>query len=86
MLVVGAFAGLRILGSQKTRSSEEFEKGAAEGASLLSAGVNAINGMLNPEVAKGNEAVKELKKGTYNKKQSDGKSLGKTNSGRGNDR
>ncbi len=76
LIPVAVLIGLKLLSKQKVRTEEEFEKGAEESASLLSAGVNALNGMLNPGEAKGKEAITEVKKGRYNKRQGKGKSIG----------
>ncbi len=76
VLIFGVFWGLRELGKQSSRTPEEFEKGAEESPSLLGAGVNALNGILNPEAGKGNNAVKELKRGSFDKKKKEGKSAG----------
>jgi hypothetical protein len=76
LLIAGIFFGLRALGRPRARTEAEFEKGAAESASLLSAGINALNGMLNPGEAKGKEAITEVKKGRYNKRQGKGKLIG----------
>ncbi|MEZ5345257.1 MAG: hypothetical protein R2681_06860 [Pyrinomonadaceae bacterium] len=78
LVIAGVLIGLKTLGKSKdkVRTSEEHERGLDEGGSMLTAGVNALNGMLNPEAAKGEKAVSEVKKGTYNKKKEDGKGIG----------
>ena len=76
LLVVGSWIGLRALSRQRDSSEDEFEKNAAESTSLFSAGVNALHGILNPGFGKGEKAVKEVRKGTYNKKKRQGKSIG----------
>ena len=83
-LIVGAYFGLRVLGRSRVRTAEEFERSADESASLIGAGVNALHGILNPEAAKGNEVVRELKIGTHGRKRAEGKSVGKKN-GENND-
>jgi hypothetical protein len=79
LLLAVAFVGLKTLSKNRQSTEQEFEKRADEGASLLTAGVEAINGMLNPSAAKGKEAVTEVKRGDYQKKKQGGKSLGKEN-------
>jgi len=76
LLIVCGYIGLKMLSKPRRRTSEEFEKGATESASLIGVSVNALNGILNPEAAKGNAAVEEVQKGSYNKKNSEGKAIG----------
>ncbi len=78
LVIAGVLIGLKTLGKSKdrVRSSEDHERGLDEGGSMLTSGVNALNGMLNPGAEKGEKAVTEVKKGTYNKKQEDGKAIG----------
>lgn len=74
-MIAGIFIGLKILSKPRVSTEEEFERNAAESASLLSAGINALNETLNPSDAKGKEAITEVKKGIFNKKQAKGKSI-----------
>ena len=76
LLIIGIFIGLKQLSKPIKSTTNEFDKRAAESASLLGAGISAINGMLNPQAAKGKTAIEEVKKGTYNKKESEGKMIG----------
>jgi len=77
LIPFGVLVGLKLLSKGRKSTEQEFEQRASESGSLLSAGINAINGMLNPGEAKGKEAITEVKKGRYNKKQGEGKSVGK---------
>ncbi len=79
LLIVGAYLGLKALSKPRPRSEEEFEKGAAESASLLTSGIEALGGMLNPSAAKGKETAEEMKRGTYQEKRREGKAMGKSN-------
>lgn len=76
LIPIGIIVGLRLLSKDRKSSEQDFEQRANESGSVLTAGVNALNGMLNPESAKGKEAVTELKEGRYNKKQAKGKDIG----------
>ncbi len=76
LIPVGILIGLKLLSRNRTSTEQEFEQRASESGSLLSAGVNALNGMLNPGEAKGKEAITEVKKGRYNKKQAKGRDIG----------
>ena len=76
LLVVGIVAGLKILSKPKTRTEEEFERNAAESASMLGASMNALQEMLNPEAAKAKEVQTQMKEGRYAKKKREGKANG----------
>ncbi len=76
LLIVGVFVGLKILAKPTTRTEEEFERGAAESASLLGASMNALQEILDPAESRAKEVKMELKKGTYNKKKREGKAEG----------
>ena len=75
-LIIGAFIGLRALSKSKTRTNEEFERNAAESASMLSASMNALQEMMNPEAAKAKEVEMQMKDGRYGKKKREGKAGG----------
>jgi hypothetical protein len=76
LLVVGAYFGLRALSKPKTRTSEEFERSAAENTTMIGAGMNALQELLNPEAAKAKEVQTQMKEGRYMKKKREGKSGG----------
>lgn len=76
LIPVGILVGLKLLSRKKVSTEQQFEQRASESGSLLGAGVNALNGMLNPGEAKGKEAITEVKKGRYNKIQAKGKDIG----------
>jgi hypothetical protein len=77
LLVAGIFIGLKVLSRPPKRTSEEFEKRAAEGSGGLSAAMFALQKILNPEAAKSTEVVMDLKGGRYNKKKREGKGNGR---------
>lgn len=77
LLIVGVFVGLKILSKPQKRTEEEFERGAAESASMLGASMNALQELMNPEAAKAKEVQTQLKEGRYNKKKREGKAGGK---------
>lgn len=76
LLAIGIFAGLKILSKPQTRTDEEFERNAAESASLLGAGVNALQEALDPAAARAKEVKAQLKEGRYDKKKREGKANG----------
>jgi hypothetical protein len=79
LLIVGAYFGLKSLAKPRKRTEEEFERGAAESASMLGASMNALQELLNPEAAKAKEVQTQLKEGRYNKKKREGKANGENN-------
>lgn len=76
LLIVGLFVGLKMLAKPQKRTEQDFERNAAEGAGALGAGFDALNKVLNPEAAKAQEVVMDLKECRYNKKKREGKSGG----------
>lgn len=76
LIPVAILVGLKLLSKKRISTEQEFEQRASQSGSLLGAGLNALNGTLNPGEAKGKEAITEVKKGRYNKKKGDGKLIG----------
>lgn len=70
-LIFGIIVGLKILAKPRKTTGEEFERNVAESASMLSASMNALNEMLNPEAAKSKEVQTQLKEGRFNKKRTE---------------
>ena len=79
LLILGIFAGLKILAKPKTRTEAEFERNAAESVSGLGASMNALQEVLDPAAAKAKEVQTQLKEGRYNKKKREGKANGREN-------
>jgi diadenosine tetraphosphate (Ap4A) HIT family hydrolase len=65
-----------MLAKNRSRTEEEFERGAARSASLLGASVNALQEILDPAEARAKEVKAQLKQGSYNIKQREGKAEG----------
>ena len=84
-LIVGIFVGLKVLSKPVTRTEAEFERGAAESASMLGAGMSALQEILDPSAAKAKEVKMQMKEGTYGKKKREGKGNGDAESGRHGD-
>lgn len=76
LLLVGAFLGLRSLARPRPRTSEDFERKAAEGTTALGATMNALQELMNPEAAKSKEVITQTKEGRYQKKKREGKAGG----------
>ncbi len=74
LLIVGAAVGLKVLSKPQTRTSEEFERNAAEGTTGLGASMNALQELMNPEAAKAKEVITQMKDGRYQKKKKDSES------------
>lgn len=73
LLVVGALVGLKLLSKPQTRTTEEFERNAAEGTTAIGASMNALQELMNPEAAKAKEVITQMKEGRYQKKKREGK-------------
>ena len=73
MLVIGVIVGLRVLSKPQTRTTEEFERNAAEGTTALGASMNALHELMNPAEAKAKEVITQMKEGRYQKKKREGK-------------
>lgn len=73
LLLVAAYFGIRALANQRPKTTEEFEKSAAEGSSGLGASMNALHELMNPESAKSKEIQMQMKDGRYGKKKREGK-------------
>ncbi len=76
LLIAGAYFGIRALANQRPRTTEEFERNAAENTTMLGASMNALNELLNPEAAKAKEVQMQMKDGRYTKKKREGKAGG----------
>lgn len=76
LLIVGAIVGLKLLARPRTRTTEEFERNAAEGTTALGASMNALQELMNPEAAKSKEVITQMKEGRYQKKKREGKAGG----------
>ena len=76
LLIVGVLAGLKALSKPRTRTSEEFERNAAENTTLMGASMNALNELMNPAAAKAKETITQMKDGRYQKKKREGKAGG----------
>lgn len=73
LIVAGAVIGLKILSKPTKRTSDEFERNAAEGTTALGASMNALQELMNPEAAKSKEVITQMKEGRYQKKKREGK-------------
>ena len=76
LLIVGVIVGLKLLSKPRTRTSEEFERNAAEGTTAIGASMNALQELMNPEAAKAKEVITQMKEGRYQKKKREGKAEG----------
>ena len=76
LLIVCLVIGLRSLSKPRTTTSDEFERNAAEGTTMLGTTANALHELLNPEEAKAKEVQAQMKEGRYQKKKREGKADG----------
>ncbi len=73
LLLVGAAVGLKLLATPRNRTSEDFERNAAEGRTALGSSMNALQELMNPETAKSKEVITQMKEGRFQKKTGQGK-------------
>lgn len=85
LLISGIYVGLKILSKPHKRTEEEFERNAAQSASMLSASISALQGILDPTETKAKETRMQFKEGRYNKKRREGKAGGNDLSEENND-
>jgi len=76
LVIIAAIVGLKMISKPATRTSEEFERNAAEGTTMLGATMNALQEAMNPEEAKAKETITQMKEGRYMKKRKEGKAGG----------
>ena len=76
LLIVGAIIGLKMLSKPQTRTEAEFERNAAEGTTSLGASMNALQELMDPQAAKSQEVITQMKEGRYQKKKREGKAEG----------
>jgi len=76
LLIVGVILGLRALAKPRTRTAEEFEKGAAQSASFTGALLNALHDVTDPSAKRAKEVRMQMKEGRYMKKKREGKASG----------
>lgn len=75
VIAVGALVGLQLLSRHRTRTEAEFERNAAE-STMLGAGLNALQELMDPSAAKAKEVRMQMKDGRYLKKKREGKAGG----------
>jgi hypothetical protein len=68
----GFYALVRANEPRRPLTEEEFQKRAAESASLLSAGISGLQGILDPSARKAQEVVEDLRQGYYQGEQESG--------------
>ena len=76
LIVVGAIIALKILSKPRVITSDEFERNAAEGTTMMGASLNALQGLIDPQAAKAKEVITQMKEGTFQKKKREGKAEG----------
>jgi hypothetical protein len=73
LLIVAAIVGVKIISKPRIRTSEEFERNAAEGTTMMGASFNALQELMDPSAAKSKEVITQMKEGHYQKKKREGK-------------
>ena len=72
LLVFGAWLGLRALNKPQKLTADEFEKRAAEGKTMLGAGMMELQKIIDPQANKAAAVVQDFKGGKYKKRQDSG--------------
>jgi len=73
LLLVAGYFGIRALANRKPRTTEEFEKGAAENTTMAGALLNALHDVTDPAAQRAKEVRMQMKDGRYQKKKREGK-------------
>jgi hypothetical protein len=68
----GLYALMRANEPRKPLTEEEFQKRANESASMLSAGVSGLQGMLDPSAKKAQAVIEDMRQGYYDGEQESG--------------
>ena len=76
LLLIGAIVGLKVLSKPATRTSEEFERNAAENTTMAGALLNALHDVTDPAAQRSKEVRMQMKDGRYLKKKREGKAGG----------
>jgi hypothetical protein len=73
LLIVAFAVGLKVLSNPRVSTSDEFERNAAEGTTMLGASMSALQELMDPAEAKAKEVVMQMKDGNFQKKKREGK-------------
>jgi hypothetical protein len=68
----GFYALMRANEPRKPLTEEEFQKRASESASMLSAGISGLQGMLDPSAKKAQAVIEDMRQGYYDGEQESG--------------
>lgn len=78
LLIAAVLIGLKGLSKPRTRTSDEFERNAAENKTMLGSMMNALHDVTDPSAVKAREVREQMKDGRYLKKKREGKAGGET--------
>ena len=81
LLIVGALVAIKVLANPRERTSDEFERGAADNPTFTGALLNALHDVTDPGAARAKEVRMQMKDGTYRKKKREGKAGGDEEAG-----
>ncbi len=76
VLILGAIIGAKMLAKPRTRTAEEFERGAAENSTMAGALFNALHEVTDPAASRAKEVRMQMQDGRYMKKKQEGKADG----------
>lgn len=68
----GLYALMRANEPRKPLTEEEFQKRAAQSASLMSAGLSGLQGILDPSAKKAQAVIEDVRQGYYDGEQESG--------------
>ena len=80
LLIFAALVAIKVFANPRPRTSDEFERGAAENTTMAGALLNALHDITDPAAAKAKEVRMQMKDGRYQKKKREGKAGGTDNS------
>jgi mannitol-specific phosphotransferase system IIBC component len=72
-VIVAVAIALTFLKRPQTRTSDEFERKAAEGGTMMGAAANALQEAIDPAAARAKEVIVQMTDGNYQKKKREGK-------------
>jgi hypothetical protein len=73
IFILGVFFGLRKLANPPKRTAEDFERSVTESSTALGAAANALQDLMQPEQARAQVVVTQMKEGRFLKKRREGK-------------
>jgi len=83
LLIVAGLVAIKVLANPRPRTSDEFERNAAENTTMVGALMNALHDVTDPGAERAKEVRMQMKEGQYRKKKREGKAGGDAETGHG---